>query len=88
MFNDCSIKELREVLELYKSSEAESPVVLSAGEWTIAEGGYDKWWEIYYGQNCRPIAECVARKVSVYGFSATDNELIKNVILSVLDYLN
>lgn len=44
MFNDCSIKELKEVLELYKSSEAESPVVLSAGEWTIAEGGYDKWW--------------------------------------------
>lgn len=87
MFSELSKESLQNLLRRYKASEEESPIVLYESNWTIAEGGYDKWWEIYYGKDSRPVAECIAGNVSVYGFSDADNEVIKNIILSVLTYL-
>lgn len=84
---DLAKNDLIEVLNNYKQNDAESPIALSEGDWTIAEGGYDCWFEIYHGQNCTPVAECVAGKISVYGFTDAENKEIKKIILRVLDYL-
>lgn len=87
MFSEISKNQLKEVLQRYKDSDGNSPIVISEDDWTIAEGGYDKWWEIYYGRDSRPVAECIAGNVSVYGFSVADNNEIKKIILSILSYL-
>ena len=87
MFSEISKNYLKKVLQRYKDSDKDSPIVVSEDDWTIAEGGYDKWWEIYYGCDPRPVAECIAGKVSVYGFSVADNNEIREIILSILSYL-
>lgn len=53
------------------------------GNWSIANGGYDLWWEIYY--NGYTVLQCIAGKLSG-GFrpipeftEAVENELIARV---------
>lgn len=79
--------DLIKVLKKYKQSDAGRPIVLSEGNWTISEGGNDRWFDIYYNHNHSPVADCIAGEVSVYGFSDKNNAMIKEIILIILDYL-
>lgn len=48
--------------------------------WSIANGGYDLWWELYYDD--LPILQCVAGelKIVVCGLTEpTEKRLIENV---------
>lgn len=79
--------DLVKVLREYKQRDAGRPITLSEGNWTIAEGGYDRWFDIYYNHNHSPVADCIAGEVSVYGFTDKYNVIIKEIILNILDYL-
>lgn len=83
--------DLHILLDKYKESEGLN-ISLSEGNWTITEGVYSKWWELYYGDAAKdilPIADCVGGIVRVsstnsYRLPPTE---IKGVILSCLTYL-
>ena len=48
--------------------------------WSIANGGYDLWWELYY--DGLPILQCVAGEleIAVCGLTeSTEKRLIENV---------
>lgn len=87
MFNDSSINDLKEIFRKYFNCNDESPVIISKGYWTLAEGGYNEWWELYYGSELRSVAVCKKGIVSVYGFSDDENKKAKEIILSILLYL-
>ena len=58
--------------------------------WSIANGGYDLWWELYYDNI--PILQCVAGELKIIGCDlcdlteSTEKRLIENV-KSVYTYL-
>ena len=48
--------------------------------WSIANGGYDLWWELYY--DGLPILQCVAGELEIIGCGltkSTEKRLIENV---------
>lgn len=56
------------------------------GPWSIANGGYDLWFEIYYENE--PIAQCIAGKVSShFTIDGIDNEKLINKILGIFPHL-
>lgn len=83
--------DLVDLLKEYKESEG-FDVLVCNGNWTLTEGAYSKWWELYYGENTVPVAECVAGTVV---FPAKDCEPetstlfseVKDIILAELSYL-
>lgn len=42
------VAELYDLLVEYKGCTADYMVSLTKGNWTIAEGGYGRMWELYY----------------------------------------
>ena len=58
----------------------------SSGDWRIANGGYDLWFELYYqGQ---PVAQCVAGVLSSnFGLDEADKNRLLEKILKVYDHL-
>lgn len=83
--------DLHILLDEYKQRDGLN-ISLSEGNWTITEGVYAKWWELYYGdadKDILPIADCVGGIVRVS--STNSNRLppseIKGIILSCLTYL-
>lgn len=88
MLTHNDMADLKNLLISYKSTDENGSISLYKGDWAITEGGYDKWWELYYGENAEPIADCIAGEVNVFGkFSLTEKVLIKDIILEYLDYL-
>lgn len=84
------ISDLKELLNLYMNNSETGSIALNKGDWAIAEGGYHKWWELYFGENGIPVADCIAGEINVFGdtFSNEDKEFIKSIILEVLEYLS
>ena len=90
MLDTQSISDLKELLNLYMDNSEKGSIALNKGDWVIAEGGYNKWWELYFGEIAIPVADCIAGEVNVYGdtLSNEDKVLVKNVILETLKYLS
>lgn len=54
------IKELEQLLKKFEDS---SDTREAFGNWMIAKGGYDLFWELYY--TGFPIAQCISNRVSL-----------------------
>ena len=82
-------ENLSMLMQQYKSNEDESPIALEQGDWMIAEGGYDLWFEVYYKEVTA--ARCIAGKIETEECCAfmelKDRKIIKEIILDILDYL-
>ena len=50
------VAELYDLLVEYKGCTADYMVSLTKGNWTIAEGGYGRMWELYYEAEKKPTA--------------------------------
>lgn len=58
----------------------------SSGEWRIANGGYDLWFELYYSG--QPVARCVDGELnSNFGLAPRDKEMLIAKVLEVYDHL-
>ena len=75
--------QLRELLKTYKNGSRKS---YTRGEWSIAEGGYDLWFEIYY--KGIPKIQCVDGELFVGNDNEIDEERTLSIIKKVLDYVN
>lgn len=58
----------------------------SRGDWKIANGGYDLWFELYYGNQV--VAQCVAGKLSCnFEIPLIEKAKLYHKILEVFDHL-
>lgn len=74
------VAELYDLLVEYKGCTADYMVSLTKGNWTIAEGGYGRMWELYYeAENGVIIVDHAQNTVT--------KKEIEKIIKSVLDYL-
>lgn len=75
---------LRNVLRKFDENNWEGEYKVK--NWSIANGGYDKWFELYY--NGTPVAECIDGVVtSNFGLPPEDKARIIETILEVYDWL-
>lgn len=54
----------------------------SCGKWSIAKGGYDLWWEIYYGGQC--VLRCIAGEVEIESVFDLFETSRKSELLNIL----
>lgn len=82
------VAELYNLLIEYKNSTADYMVSLTKGNWTIAEGGYGRMWELYYGAEKKPTAYAENGVIIVdHAQNTVTKKEIEKIIKSVLDYL-
>ena len=69
-----TIKGLRKCLREFD----ENGRYASAGEWSIARGGYDLWWQLSYAGT--PVIDCVAGKLRNDSLEERDFQRISSII--------
>lgn len=52
---------------------------VSATHWSMAKGGYDRWWEIYYDN--MPVMNCIAGTIENICLQDDLFERLKNIVL-------
>lgn len=75
---------LKDVLQTFNDHGWEGS--FSRGNWRIANGGYDLWFELYYKN--QPVVQCVSGELSSnFGLDASEKEMVFGKILEVYDDL-
>jgi hypothetical protein len=72
-----SVQGLRSVLRRFARTKDDF-VENKKGHWSIGNGGYDCWWELYY-DNC-PVAACILGTLENVCLDPKDFERLQTVV--------
>ena len=85
MIDKITLRGLKAALERFD----EDGIFAATKHWSIAKGGYDMWWQLYYNENGSfvvgiPIVECINGELQDCGqLSDTDFRRVTKVICSI-----
>jgi hypothetical protein len=77
MYND-----LKNMLKAYSNGDKK---VYQRGDWKIAEGGYDLWFEIYYKDILK--VQCIDGELEVGNSADIDSEKVLQMVKEILTHV-